>query len=241
MRTTDGTSPAKDPTARATGILRRFGQVVILLLLQAVILFLSAGRLSWLWAWLFLGINLLGILVNGTLMLRLTPNTVAERGKPGEMESWDKTISGIWSLVQFVLIPLVAGLDERLLWAGSLSTAWHMVGVAVFLAGFALFSWAMISNAYFSTVVRIQSDRGHTVCRTGPYQVVRHPGYVGAMLQSLGMPLLLGSMWAFVPGIVAVVLMFVRTHLEDRMLRAELLGYSEYAGEVRFRLIPGVW
>jgi protein-S-isoprenylcysteine O-methyltransferase Ste14 len=99
----------------------------------------------------------------------------------------------------------------------------------------------MIANAYFSTAVRIQSDRGQTVCRSGRYRFVRHPGYVGFTLQSLGTPLLLGSLWALIPGLMAAVLMVVRTSFEDPMLQAELPGYREYTQQVRYRLVPGVW
>jgi len=99
----------------------------------------------------------------------------------------------------------------------------------------------MIANAYFSTAVRIQSDRGHTVCSTGPYRFVRHPGYVGYILQALGVPILLGSLWALIPGITAAVCMIMRTSLEDRMLQAELPGYQDYIQKVRYRLVPGIW
>jgi protein-S-isoprenylcysteine O-methyltransferase Ste14 len=99
----------------------------------------------------------------------------------------------------------------------------------------------MIANAYFSTAVRIQLDRGHTVCRTGPYRFVRHPGYVGFILQSISVPFLLGSWWALIPGIAATVLMIMRTSLEDRTLRAELPGYQDYVWDVRYRLVLGIW
>ena len=99
----------------------------------------------------------------------------------------------------------------------------------------------MLTNAYFSTAVRIQTDRGQTVCRSGPYRFVRHPGYVGAILQSLGIPFLLGSWWALIPGLAAVVFIVIRTALEDRTLQYELVGYWDYAQEVRFRLVPGIW
>jgi protein-S-isoprenylcysteine O-methyltransferase Ste14 len=94
---------------------------------------------------------------------------------------------------------------------------------------------------YFTAAVRIQEERGQTVCKDGPYRFVRHPGYVGANLQSLGTPLLLGSLWAFIPAILAVVLMVTRTALEDRTLQAELPGYSAYTQEVKYRLLPGIW
>jgi protein-S-isoprenylcysteine O-methyltransferase Ste14 len=89
--------------------------------------------------------------------------------------------------------------------------------------------------------VRIQTDRGHTVCDTGPYRFVRHPGYVGLILQAVGVPILLGSFWALIPGVAAAVLISIRTSFEDRTLRAELPGYVDYVQRVRWRLIPGIW
>jgi protein-S-isoprenylcysteine O-methyltransferase Ste14 len=99
----------------------------------------------------------------------------------------------------------------------------------------------MISNAYFSTAVRIQADRGQQVCRSGPYRYVRHPGYVGFFFQALSVPIMLGSLWALLFAIPAGVLMVIRTYLEDNMLKEELPGYSEYTQEVKYRLLPGVW
>jgi protein-S-isoprenylcysteine O-methyltransferase Ste14 len=89
--------------------------------------------------------------------------------------------------------------------------------------------------------VRLQSERDQTVCRAGPYRVVRHPGYAGTMLQSLGAPLLLGSVWALLPCIAAAGLMIIRTLLEDRTLQAELPGYRAYVRDVPARLVPGLW
>jgi len=223
------------------GIINRFGQVIAIVALQAAILFLAAGRLDWAWAWLFLALYLLGISVNSVFMLRHSPETIVERGQAKWAKDWDKALGGAWSMMQFLLLPLLAGLDMRYAWSGELGVGWHIAGAAVFAVGLALFGWAMVSNAYFSTAVRIQDDRGQTVCRTGPYQFVRHPGYVGTVLQSLGIPLLLGSWWALSPGLIAALLMMLRTALEDRTLQAELPGYRDYAREVRFRLVPGLW
>jgi protein-S-isoprenylcysteine O-methyltransferase Ste14 len=99
----------------------------------------------------------------------------------------------------------------------------------------------MGANAFFSAVVRIQTDRGHQVADRGPYRFIRHPGYLGAIAFSLGVPLLLESWWALIPGLMSVILFLVRTHLEDQTLQEELPGYSEYAQKVRFRLFPGFW
>lgn len=223
------------------GILKRFGQVAVLFIFQAAILFLAAGRLDWVWAWVFLAIYLVSISINAVFLLRSSPDTVAERGQASEMRNWDKVVGGGWSLVQFVALPLVAGLDHRFGWSGDIGAGWHLAGAVVFALGLALFGWAMITNAYFSTVVRIQNDRGQEVCRSGPYRIVRHPGYTGTVLQSIGTALLLGSWWAMIPAVTASGLMVLRAFLEDRLLQAELPGYQDFAREVRYRLIPGIW
>jgi protein-S-isoprenylcysteine O-methyltransferase Ste14 len=225
----------------AAGIVARVGAVAVFIVLQAVILFLAAGRLTWTWAWVYLGICLVSVAINGTIMLRTSPETIAERGRPQQTQDRDKVVGGLWALVLYLVLPLVAGLDMRFGWTRELSAAWNLAGAVVLAAGLGLGGWAMIANAYFSTAVRIQTDRGQTVCRTGPYRFVRHPGYVGFILQSLGTPLLLGSLWAVVPGITAATLMGIRTSFEDRMLQAELPGYRDYAQQVGYRLLPGVW
>ena len=224
------------------GILIRLATIVIVLAFNAALLFLAAGRFNWLWAWVYLGICLASMAVHGVFMLRTNPGTIAERGRGfGQMKNWDRIVSSLWGLALYLALPLVAGLDEQYHWSGPLGVAWHIAGAIVLALGLALAGWAMIANAYFSTAVRIQSDRGHTVCRTGPYRFVRHPGYMGFLLQSLGTPFLLGSLWALIPGIVAVLLVIVRTSFEDHILRAELEGYPDYMQEVRYRLIPGIW
>jgi protein-S-isoprenylcysteine O-methyltransferase Ste14 len=225
----------------AAGIAARVGTIAFFVVLQAVVLFLAAGRLDWTWAWVYLGICLLSIAINGMFLLRTSPETIAERGRPQATQNWDKVIGGLWALVLYLILPLVAGLDARYGWTGELSAVWNLAGAVVLAAGLELGGWAMIANAYFSTAVRIQSDRGQTVCSSGPYRFVRHPGYVGFILQSLGTPLLLGSWWALLPGLTAVALIVIRTILEDRLLQAELAGYPEYTRQVRYRLVPGVW
>jgi protein-S-isoprenylcysteine O-methyltransferase Ste14 len=225
----------------AAGITRRIGTVALFFVAIAAILFLAAGRLDWSWAWVYLGICLVSVLVNGTIMLRTNPETIAERGRPQATKDWDKVVGGLWALAIYVALPLVAGLNARFGWAGDPGLGWHVAGAVALALALTLSAWAMIANAYFSTAVRIQLDRGHTVCRTGPYRLVRHPGYVGFILQSIGVPFLLGSWWALIPGIAATVLMIIRTSLEDRTLQAELPGYQDYVRDVRYRLVLGVW
>ncbi len=240
MTTASNIAPSSKHST-TSGILARGAQIGISLVIEVAILFGAAGRLDWTWAWLFLGLYVLAVAINASLMLRRSPEMIAEGGQAAITRTWDKIVSGLWALAQYLLLPLVAGLDARLFWSGELALGWHIAGALLFALGMAFFSWAMVTNAYFSTAVRIQSERGHTVCTTGPYHFVRHPGYSGTLLQSVGAALLLGSWWALIPALVAMGAIIARTALEDRTLQAELPGYAEYAQSVRYRLVPAVW
>ncbi|HEY5157528.1 MAG TPA: isoprenylcysteine carboxylmethyltransferase family protein [Anaerolineales bacterium] len=241
MNTEPELSPPEDHPNVLAGILKRVGIVALFFVLIALALFLSAGRLDWSWAWLYLGICLVSVLINGAVMLRASPATIAERSRTGETEAWDRIIGGLWGVVIYFALPLVAGLDLRFVWTRDFSIPWNVSGAVVLAFGLGLTDWSMVANAFFSTAVRIQDDRGHTVCTTGPYRFVRHPGYVGFILQSVSVPFLLGSWWALIPGVMAMVLMIIRTSLEDRMLQAGLPGYQEYVLRTRYRLFPGIW
>jgi protein-S-isoprenylcysteine O-methyltransferase Ste14 len=223
------------------GILARGLQVLLMFSVIGLELFFGSGTITWTWAWVFLGIGLLSVAINSFIMLRNSPETVAERGRPKETQTWDKWVSGVWLLGQYFALPLVAALDNRFSWTGDLSPLWHWVGAITYALSLGLSSWAMISNAFFSTAVRLQDDRGQQVCRTGPYRYVRHPGYVGFFLQAVCAPLLLGSLWALIISFPAGISMLIRTSLEDRMLQEQLLGYKAYTKEVRYRLLPGIW
>lgn len=212
-----------------------------MLAVQGLVLFLAAGRLDWLWGWLYMGLYLAGIAVSAVLMFRTSPETIAERADASGVRGWDRVVGGLFTFTYFFGLLVVAGLDARYGWTPRLPLALHLLSAAAFLLGFALFVWAMLSNARFATVARLRTDGEHAVCSSGPYQFVRHPGYSGAILQSLAAPLLLGSLWAFVPGLLSAILLIVRTLLEDRMLRVELAGYPDYARRVRYRLLPPIW
>ena len=229
------------PAAPARGIAKRGSQVLFVLLFQGILLFISAGKLVWIWAWVFLGIYAFSVFINTAFLMRTSPETIAERGTARGWRGWDKAVSGGWSLMQYLAIPILAGLDQRFDWSHFPNTAWNIAGAMVFAAGLGLFSWAMISNAFFSPAVRIQSGRGQVVCRSGPYRIVRHPGYTGIVLQSLAIPILLASRWALIAGVVGAAFILTRTYMEDRTLKSELQGYREYARSTRFRIVPGIW
>jgi protein-S-isoprenylcysteine O-methyltransferase Ste14 len=232
--------PKEKPNVIA-GIIARTAQILIMFIVMGLELFLGSGSLNWTWAWIFLAIGLISVSINAVFMLRSSPETIAERGKPKEVKDWDKLVGGLWLMGQYFLVPILAALDIRFSWTGDIATLWHILGAVVYALSLGLTGWAMITNAYFSTAVRIQADRGQQVCHSGPYHFVRHPGYVGFFFQALSVPILLGSLWALLFAILAGVLMIIRTGLEDRMLQDELVGYKEYTQEVRYRLLPGVW
>ena len=224
------------------GIVKRLIQLGVQALLLAAILFLSSGRLDWVWAWVYLASFVAGVGIFGILLYRKNPELIAERAEIREgTKRWDRVLTFFYGILASVFLQLVAGLDKRFGWSPALPVAAHLAGLALSLIGHALASWAMLENAYFAGTVRIQAGRGHTVCTSGPYRIVRHPGYTGWMVGLLTVPLLLGSLWSLIPGGLAVLLLVVRTVLEDRVLQEELDGYQEYAAQVRYRLVPGIW
>ena len=125
---------------------------------------------------------------------------------------------------------------------GAGSPLWLIVpGFILISLGYAISAWAYAENRFFSSVVRIQADRGHAVCDSGPYRIVRHPGYGGNILALLGIVLALSSMWTLIPVAVALIISVIRTVLEDQTLQDQLPGYRDYARRVRYRLIPGIY
>lgn len=223
----------------AAGVTRRAIQVILGLVAYAMLLFGAAGRVAWSWGWAYLGVTLAMVAVNTLL---IPAELMAERGKKekANVKPWDRVITSV-STIPYMGMPVVAGLDVRFHGAGLLSFPVHLCGLAVFALSQALFAWAMASNKFFSTAVRIQLDRGHSVETGGPYRFVRHPGYLGTIVGMLASPFALGSLWALAPGVTLAALFIVRTALEDRTLREELRGYEDYARRVRYRLLPGIW
>ena len=242
MSNDESAGPDITPEVRRE-IVKWIVQAVLGLVGYGLILFLAAGRLDWIWGWVQL-IILAGFLAaHPLLLIPINPELLAEREKGIHAEGvkgWDRWIA---SLAAGMLLPLwvVAGLDLRFQWTGPLPLACHTGGALANMLGYSLFLWAMVSNAFFAEGVRIQEERGHTVATGGPYRVVRHPGYAGAILAAVATPFLLGSMWAVIPTLITAGLYVVRTYLEDRTLLEELAGYDAYATRIRYRLVPGVW
>ena len=210
----------------------------------ALIIFLSAGTISWIWGWVLISILGVFLLAHPLILVPLNPDLLVERGKGIRTEgvkAWDRWVAPLAGGVMPFISWILAGLDVRFGWTGPVGLAWHLIGMLGLVTGLGIFLWALASNAYFSEGVRIQEERGHPVAMGGPYRFVRHPGYSGAIFSQLSTPLLLGSIWAFVPSLGSAVFYILRTHLEDVTLIEELPGYLEFARETRFRLLPGVW
>ncbi len=227
-------------TETGTSGLRYVIQRITLLVVFAVILFAAAGTLRWGQGWFYLVYTL--FLETGTLiiMAKRAPEMLNQRGtRHAGVKTFDKAFIGLWLAISLIT-PVVAGLDKRLGWS-SIPIVMLYCGAVVMVLSYTLATWAMIENEYFEQFVRIQTDRTHQVVTSGPYQIVRHPGYAGAILGALSTPLILGSWYTFIPAGVAALLFIIRTALEDRTLRQELEGYESYTQQTRYRLLPGLW
>lgn len=173
----------------------------------------------------------------------VNPELIKERATPGQgVDRVDKVLATLGYLGLYPGTFVVAGLDAvRFGPAIPIPPSIQVMALLVFALGYGFAFWAVRSNPFFSTFVRIQDDRGHSVVSSGAYALVRHPGYAGVLLSHLTLPVALGSIWAFVPAAVGTVFFVMRTSREDRTLRDHLVGYREYQARVRWRLLPGFW
>ena len=219
------------------GVVRWIVKSIVYAVVFGLALFLTSRRLDWTMGWVYLGVYALNQVL---LVLVLPPELLAERSDIQEgTKKWDIWLAILGALLLPLVLYVVAGLDVG---NGTALPSWlQVIALVGMVLGIALADWAMWANKFFSGTVRIQEDREHAVVSAGPYRGVRHPGYVGAILHHLCAPLMLGSLWALVPGALGALVFVVRTALEDRMLRKELPGYDEYAQQTRYRLLPGVW
>jgi protein-S-isoprenylcysteine O-methyltransferase Ste14 len=224
--------------------IRTIIQMLVFIVLVPFLPLLISKDWSWWQAWVYALIGILGFVVSRVLAARRHPDLLAERARFLQHENikpWDSVLARLVGLGGG-LIPLVAGLDARYGWPGvDFGLTEEIIALVVILAGYAFGTWALMENRFFSGVVRIQKERGHHVVSTGPYAWMRHPGYAGALLTYFATPILLDSLWTYLPVAFISIVLFIRTDLEDRALKQELPGYREYTQRTRFRLLPGIW
>ncbi len=227
--------------------LNRFGIRSILvqtiaLIIGLVILFISAGTLNWLRGWIYAGIVSIYWVISTVVMARVNPEMLNARGsvvKEGT-KGFEKTWIVIYPTLTFVNL-VVMGFDAvRFQWS-SMPLWLAILGIIILIPACVIGAWAMIANKFFEWTARIQNDRQQYICTTGPYKIMRHPGYASLIVSILAYPFILGSWWGFVIGVILAIIIVIRTALEDSMLQNELQDYREYAKQVKYRLIPLVW
>lgn len=218
-------------------------QMAIFTAAIAAILFIAAGTLAWPEAWIYLAGSTALSLASAFILVSRNPDLVRERMRgplQKDQKPWDKPLVGA-IIVLCTLLPVVAGVDAVRLGLSHMPIWLEVLGGVFICLGIYMFHVVMVTNTYATTVVRVQSERGHKVISTGPYAFVRHPMYTGAVFYFLGIALLLGSWWAVGIALLLGVVFAVRAVWEEETLKAELDGYAAYAERVRSRLIPWVW
>ncbi len=226
-----------------TFTLRVVIQMTLVVLVAPFLPMIVSGQWDWWQAWAYAVASISAFIVSRLIANRRHPDLIKERARFMEAKDtkpWDKVLAPLLGLGS-ILILVAAGLEKYYVQTPASSLIWNLIALFGILLGYGFSSWALIENRFFSGTVRIQTERGHHVVSTGPYRIVRHPGYAGGMLGYLFIPPLLDSLWAWIPTLLLCVVMVVRTALEDKTLQAELPGYKEFAQKTRYRLLPGVW
>ena len=223
---------------------RQWVRLVVVYLLVPLILLICGGDSGWSQAWLY-SLLFLGAAIGGRIWAEQRhPGLTAERQNIESVQdakAWDKVLAPLMAVSVVFPLVIVAGLDHRYNWSPEFPSWLIVIGFVLISLGYAFAAWAFAENRFFSSVVRIQTDRGHVVCDSGPYRCVRHPGYAGNILPLFGIVLALGSVWTLIPAAVALIITVIRTVFEDKTLQEELPGYRDYARRVRYRLIPGLY
>ena len=238
--------PAKSVTEEAaqTASPRHWIRLVVVYLLIPLILLICGGDPGWWQAW-FYSVLIVAAGIGGRMWAEQRhPGLLAERQNIENIrnaKAWDKVLAPLMAVSVGYPMVIVAGLDHRYNWSTGFPLWLVMIGFFFILLGYAFAAWALAENRFFSSVVRIQTERGHVVCESGPYRFVRHPGYAGNILALFGIVLALGSVWTLIPAVMASIIAVIRTALEDGTLQDELPGYPDYARRVRYRLIPWIY
>ncbi len=219
-------------------ILRQFIWAII----SAVVFFLSAGTLDISRAWIYYGIVLIYSVISGIIYWKLIPELANRRaGDLSGQKKWDQKLIKIYFLYMLFVLPMLLGLDvSRYNWS-LLSSEFVIVGIFLYCISSIMIEWCLLINRHFEAIVRIQSDQNHQVIKSGPYSIIRHPGYLSMVVGGLAGSLIIGSLIGLIAYLIPVALLLIRTYYEDKTLQEELNGYKEYTQKVKYRLIPFIW
>ena len=222
----------------------QWGGLILVYLVIPLVLWVCGRDLGWWQAWIYSIIIVIAGVAGRMIAERRHPGLMAERikfEKARDVKPWDKILAPLMAVSFAYPLYIVAGLDHRFGWSPEFPLELNVFGLIVCASGYGLAIWALVENRFFLSTVRIQVERGHVVCDTGPYRFVRHPGYAGNLLALVGIVLALGSVWTLIPAAFALIIAVIRTELEDRTLQNELPGYRDYTQRVRYRLVPRVY
>lgn len=233
-----------DPNIGKAPSLCLWSIIILIYIIIPLILLVCGEDFRWWQAWVFFVLLFLAGVGGRFLAEKRHPGIIVERAnseKTLNAKPWDKVLSPLMAISLTFPLVIVAGLDHRYEWTSMFPVWVNILGLVFIALGYTFSAWALVENRFFSSTVRIQTDRGHSVCDSGPYRFVRHPGYAGNLLAVAGIIMALNSIWTLVPAMVALIIAIIRTSLEDKTLHEELPGYQDYANRVRYRLFPGIY
>lgn len=222
-------------------------ELIVFLLISLIYSFLPlliVTRWDWWPGWVYAALMIFSNLGSRILAAKINPGILAERAKSMQAKDakiWDKKLAPLVGMFGPILVLLVSSLDARFGWNPHLERGMTTLGLVIMTLGLLFSTWAFLENKFFSGIVRIQTDRGHHVVKSGPYRFVRHPGYAGAIWMYLGIPIYFDAIWGLLPALGLLAAFILRTALEDKTLQDELPGYKEYTQKTKYRLLPGVW
>ncbi len=235
--------PEKNSKKFRTATIKQFLITSIFLLLQIVIFFVSAGSTIGQRPWIYFITAFIHYSISTAVQYKLNPELLVERLKIKREGSklWDEILMRVSNLMIIIAIPAIAGLDVgRFQWS-NIDVFFAPLGLVLVGISSVILNYAMFVNIHFEPTVRIKKEGGHKVISSGPYGIIRHPGYLAGILFAISIPLLIGSVFTFIPVCIYTVLIIIRTWLEDKTLKKELEGYKDYSRHVRYKLLPGIW
>lgn len=220
-------------------IKKTFKRMIFVLAAAIIIIFWLAGRLDYWQGWLYIGLY---TLIGAVAFFFIPLDVIKERMNPKGSIKFEEKLFFAGYVPATVSIIIIGALDAgRFGWSPKFPAILYILFAFISVFAYVILIWSILTNLYFSSVVRIQKDRGQKVVETGPYAYIRHPGYTAGIINAVGMSLLLGSLYALIPAGIIILLFIFRIHFEEKLLKKELEGYKEYTKKVKYKLLPKIW